>query len=221
MSLFSFDAFKSGANQLPPDKRGNLVLSLLKGLVSAVQYINDRFKDYREGKTATAWAIGTTYASGDIVKYGYSIYESTVSGNIGNTPSPASAFWYLRQQSFIGAQERILYSSSLKLFEYALNKQFGGTFRQLPSLPDIYIQTNSRFMPSFYVGLTSDRSSVVGTNVSHGMVGLASIAYSTAKNFTIYVPSALLATIAGEPQSIKNFVDLYNTIGLNYDIQSY
>jgi hypothetical protein len=39
------------------------------------------------------WSVGTTYAAGDIVNFGVSMWKSVQNNNIANTPGPSSSYW--------------------------------------------------------------------------------------------------------------------------------
>ncbi len=54
--------------------------------IAATQFALDQVVQYY-----AAWAIGTTYAAGDVVTYSRVAYISLIAGNVGNNPATASA----------------------------------------------------------------------------------------------------------------------------------
>lgn len=219
------NSFKNEVFRLmPPDKTTtktgaqSKMVNLLWALISEpLNWLNKlMFTDYAEGAAYITYNPASTYGIGDRVNYKKAIYESLQDNNIGKAPNLNTAYWYKRQDSFIGADERILFTDSKLLCEYALNKWFGGTFRQPPSTSDIYVLKNGNAVPTFIVG--SSTGSSVGLSTSSGFVGLG---YYTpvAADFTIKIPTALYPT--GGDQEVRDFADMLNSIENTYDIVQY
>jgi hypothetical protein len=110
-------------------------------------------------------------------------------------------------------KERILYNGQKLVLEYALNKKFGGVFRQLPGVSDIYI-TNGATQRSFLIGSSSSESSFIGLT-SSGYVGLNASTLS-GSNFIIKVPTGLATKI-----NITKFTNIYIPESLLFTIAFY
>lgn len=228
-SIYDRDYGQLVVDNLPPDKRvtndgvtQNKMVNWLKALVaSAVQWLHDLvYNDYRSGATYSAWSSTTTYNLNDIVNYKNAIYQSLSGSNLNNTPGPTSAYWMLRQSNFIGVEERILYNGQTIILTAALNKWFGGTFRQPPSTSDIYISMVAPSVQTFVVAPSDAGSSAVGTVSSSGFIGNTTV-INSATNMIINVPTALMSTITGGSNSIRKFANQYIAAGITYTIQTY
>lgn len=208
---------------LPPDKRYNKMVRWLQVILSPIQWLRNLwFGEYRTGSTAAAWSNASTYAKYARVIYKNSVFESLVSSNTAIPTDTTS--WMLVQSNFVGLSERILYTGQKLTFEYALNKWFGTTFRQPPSVSDIYITNNTVPIAPFRVGLTSAVSSSVGISSSTEFVGQTS-QYASAINFTINVPVAIYNALDSNPANrdkiFRAFADKYVAAGMVYQIQTY
>lgn len=222
MSIYNIGWLQKVIELLPPDKRFTKFVKWLYALVKPAEFNNNRiFVDYKTGATYTDWVAGT-YAKFAKVKYGQTIYESLVNGN--TIPPPNTDYWRVYQQNFIGVDERILYTHQKLTLEWALNKRFGTTFNQPPLVSVIYITTNVVINPPFVVGGDEPISSVV-YDVTGTEFIINSYTFSNFFNFTIYIPvavwTALSVDVAARDKIIRQFVDLYNTAGLTYNIVTY
>lgn len=208
MSKYDFNINNAATESLPPDKRYQKNVTFIQSLLSALQWVyNLFFKSYYEGSTASVYAPGT-YNYLDQVRYQKKIYLSLINDN---TDLPTTLNWVLIQDNFIGMKERILYNGSKLVLEYALNKQFDATFRQLPSTSDIYISNLPVSTEGFLVGQTIGSS--VGQTLSSGTIG-RSIPFIYLNNFQISIPIAIFALT--NEQAVRNFVNQYVPAGLNY-----
>jgi hypothetical protein len=222
MGFFDINYNQKTVELLPPDKRGNKMVAWVKSLLSQVQYCRDKILgDYKLGSSYSVWAAGT-YTKGQRVIYGQSVYECIVATTT-STPTTVSD-WRVYLQYFIGVDERIMYDHLKLTLEYALNKRFGTTFKQPPLVSDIYITTNTPNTNVFIVGSNENESSIVYIGNSNEVV-IDSYSFAIFNNYTIYIPSAVytaLGSTSSEREStVRNFADKYNTIGLNYNIQTY
>ena len=226
MSFFDI-TYTNVVNQLlPPQKRLPVWLGWMSSLVSPIQYLRDLFLgDYKNGINALPYNSATTYAKGSITLYtDKSVYECLISGtNSTNVPGIDTAHWFKRQDIFIGTDERLMYNSQIIVLEYALNNYF----RVSPAAANqIYINNTSVSSP-FLMGNTGPNSSNMTNNSAFAtsfMVNSPSFTSSTSQ-FTVFVPNAVLATLATlSPDQIKivrQFVDKYKLAGIQYSVIGY
>ncbi len=109
--------------------------------------------------------------------------------------------------------ERIQYNGSKVVLEYALNKQFGGTFRQPPLLSDIFTTKFPPVAAGLRVGLTEEYTSSVGLSGASDSVG-RSYPFAYINNFQLNIPTSLYTSDA----EIRNFVNKYVVFSINYTI---
>jgi len=222
MSIYDITYKDRIVELLPPDKRFINMVRWMQALVQQFQYLHtDVLKDYRTGSVYPNWTAGT-YAHLAKVVYGQSVYESLINGN---TAIPTnSAYWRLYENTFIGVETRVKFNAQDLVLTYALNLRFGTTFRQPPSVSDIYISTQ-------FVGVANFRSSDL-ENFSSNVSNFTSSEYikntddiTTYHNFIIYVPvavyNALDPLMVNNENIIRSFVNQYIPVGLTYLIQTY
>lgn len=204
-------------NMLPPNYREDKHVAWMRTQLAPMVWANDNFFDnYVNGDNQSEYNPLTTYAYQDRVKFNGAIYESQQNSNTGNAITDTD-WWVLYNPNFIGAYERIAYSASKLIFEFALNKKFGGVFRQPPNLSDIYITSNATVIQTFRVG--ESEGSTVGETISSDFVPATTVSYTVNTDFTINVLTSLYP--AGGDEEIRQFADLINTAGLTYDIVQY
>jgi hypothetical protein len=221
MSFYDFNISTAIQQLLPPDKRRNNLFALSKSIIAApLQWAhNNLFNTYLVGATCPNYSPGT-YNYKDEVIYNKQVYSSLINNN---TDAPTTNNWILISNTFLGVQERVLYNCSKLVFEYALNKEFGTTFRQpnsptSPTNSDIYISPLSAVPNGFCIGSTEAGSSSIGATTASSSIG-GTYPFVYLNNFTINVPSAVLT--AQTPQAIRSFANNYKAIGLNFTITSY
>lgn len=207
---------------LPPDKRGTKFVKWVYALVKPVFYNNYKlFTDYKVGDSYPNYAAGS-YSKFQRVIYGQLVYESLADSN---TALPTDTdFWRVYQTSFIGVDERVMYNHIKLTLEWALNKRFGTTFRQPPLVSDIYITTNVIPNPPFLIGGIEENSSISYADGSEEFI-INSYSFTGYYNYSINVPvavwTALSSVSSARDTIIRNFVDLYNTAGITYNIITY
>lgn len=222
MSIYDINYNTLATQTLPPDKRYTKMVAFVRILLSPLQYLNNLwFVGYRTGTTAPAYAAGT-YAKYAQVKYNKIVYESLIAGN---TALPTDTTkWKVVQENFIGLFERITYNGQKLVLEYALNKWFGTTFRQPPSVSDIYVSTNTIGTPFFRVG---DVETISSSSRNDGSSEFVINSYTVALqyNFTIFVPvavyNALDPLMANNEAIFRAFANKYIPAGLTYNITTY
>jgi hypothetical protein len=142
-------------------------------------------------------------------------------------------YWLPINKEFLGAKDRIRFTSQKVLFEYALNKWFDYSFVNPPlqsplnsaSNNTIYISANTINPNVFIMGQNLTNSSVVGVTYTDSKYFVGTAPSSFVQNdFTINyqlsaIPSYLTST-AFEKQ-IRAFADKLVLAGTQYNIQSY
>jgi hypothetical protein len=224
MSIYNLNFNQKAVELAPPDKRRPIFIKWVQSLLSQNQKLHTKiFIDYKTGATYANYVPSTPYAAGALVIYGESVYESLVNANT-TTPDDATK-WRIYQNSFIGVDERITYNHVKLSLEYALNKRFQTTFNQPPLISDIYITTNSKGINPFIVADTEAESSPSYRDGSTEFIVNSYTVGATFYNFTVYVPLAVyngVSTSAAARENIfRTFINRYNTIGINYNIQTY
>lgn len=203
---------------LPPNYRLDNDISWAIARIIPMIWANEMFfNDFIDGSSYPIYSSGTTYNYQDKAIYHKEVYMSLQDSNTGNDVTD-SDWWIKINNNFIGVYERVAYNATKLLFEYALNKYFGGTFAQPPSTSDIYITNVVTNAQSFVVGITEDGSSAVGTTTSTGFVGNTTV-FDAGVDFEINIPVSLYP--AGGDEEIRRFADLINTVGLTYNIVQY
>ena len=227
MAIYDANYYKQAAEALPPNKRMAKYLTWVFSLISPMQWL--RYVVFDVFKTGTTYAEYTagTYAAGNRVKYGRSYYESLIDGN---TDAPTTANWLLVADNFIGVDDRILFRSEKILFEYALNTWFNTdanpcTWSNVAGASTIYITNNAITTGFFRVGTTQDLSTYIGFTEVGEPIGNDGAAVTIQYAFTINIPTAVYTALGADPsireQTVRNFADKYNTVGLFYNIQTY
>jgi hypothetical protein len=227
MANYNVDFSKVWQNLMPPNKRLTKYLAWGKVLLYPLQWLHSRFFiDYKEGTIYLDWNNSTAYTKNTFVKYTdrgiYCCIENTTAGI---TPLNSN-YWYKTQDSFIGLTERMKYNSQKMIFEYALNRWFGLSFVQPPSLSPIYITNNTLDLNNFLVSSNDEDSSyaTLAGNFSLDFVGTTVTSYSQ-YSFTIYYPSSLPATLGITSTLLeKQIEELANKLkisGTLYNILSY
>ena len=219
-TIYDIDFNQQSIDQFPPDKRDPQPLALMQSLLYAAQWCRDLvIGSFKTGSTAPAYAPGS-YNIYDKVKFEKSIYECMVQGT---TNDPTNTIdWRLIQPNFIGVDERIKYNGQKLVLEWALNLQFDGVFRQ-PATglnSDIYITNIAASLDGFRVGQTEAGTGIssVGQTTSSDSIG-GVYPFVQINNFQINFPVALYALT--NESAVRNFVDKYLPISLNYIIATY
>lgn len=234
---------------LPVKKRMATHLAWLESLLSSNQWLADLlFIQYADGATYANWVASTPYAYLDRVTYvDGAVYElQKTSGLTSSTPPNVDANWIKVLDSFVGVRERARYNGQKLMMEYLLNRRFQvGAFslteweviwtggapvtQSAPPYTQIYIKGTNNSTTNFWLsdgdGLTSYMNAQGPGSLNY--LGNSYAAYTTIQ-FTIYVPSALYATIgANQPptvtadQAIRAVVDQYVYAGAIYQITQY
>lgn len=223
--LFDFDIDIVIPNLTAPIKRQPKYLAWLKSLTTPIQQAwQNLFVDYKTGSTYPDFDISTTYSIGDTViwtdKCIYMASSVTVLG-VGQDFSGVlpnnTVFWTKVNENFIGVDERVKYNSQRLLFEYALNRFFRTS--------GIYIENNFVTPTNvFAMGNSSQSSSYMPSNSIYQSDFMPDKpTYTTAiYDFTIFFPAADYAALGSSADLIiRSFADVYNLVGMQYDIQTF
>lgn len=214
--LYSANFNQVAIDLMPPDKRQPKNKGTLQAVFTAVQWARDLlFGSYKTGATALPYSTGT-YNLYDQVIFKKGVYESLIPNN---TTSPSNTTnWRLIQANFLGVDERVLFSAQKAILEYALNQRFGGQFRMPPatSHSDIWIQTLPAIAIGFLIG--NSKGSFIGNSKSSDSIGQGAT-FRQLTNFQINFLSALYTQTS--ESEVRDFVNLYNNLGLTYIIVPY
>lgn len=217
-NIYDIDYTQQTPELLPPDKRDLGTIAIVSAFLKSIQWVRDiLLTSYKTGATAAAYAAGT-YPKDAMVVYNKAVYLSLVAGNT-NLPTVTTS-WLLVQDNFLGTDQRVKFNGQKLVLEYALNLQFGGTFRPpgSSSLSDIYITNVAAVLDGFFVAQTEPYSESVGQSMSSNSVGLP-YPFVQTYNFQINITVALFA--ATTDKAIRNFVDKYIPVSINYIIVTY
>lgn len=229
----------------PPMYRQPNFISWLNALSSPLQFLQDEIfsNSYVNGSLAATYSNTTTYTPGDQVLYLNRQVWINLATASGIPPTiNATQSWYLYNQDYIGAEERVRYNSQVLLFEYALNRFFqtGVTPIVEPFNPGgIYIQGLSASLNRnpFLMGQTSLYSSTMrnsGTGNQNAYLGNAPFSGNLNFNgFTIFVPIAIANSLSTASITIvpiissasnviiRSFSDDYVLAGQQYNVATY
>jgi hypothetical protein len=213
--MYSTDYNDFAIQMLPPNYRLPSHEAWMKSQLVPMVWANDNFfEDFMNGSNYSAYSGATTYGYQDRVISDRAVYESLQASNTGNALTDGD-WWIKVQDNYIGVYERIKYNSTKLVFEYALNKWFGGTFRQPTNTSDIYITKNNTTIRTFVTGDTTE-ASAVGYDTSSGFVG-DTINYTSNVDFTINIPTSLYTS----DENIQQFVNNIIAVEATYDIIQY
>lgn len=223
MGIYIYSVNFISEKLLPPAIRGVKHLSWLKVILKPIQTLWEYiFVDYKDGSNYSIYDNSTAYSKWQrVVYFDKRVYECIQDTTPGINCDDID-YWNKINDNFIGASERVRYSSQKITFEYALNKWFF-----VPDTdPQIYIVNNIIAGSGFIMGATGLYSSAMASS-SVFSTSFMGTTYSlvTSYDYTIYVPilvfNAQGTTIANREQSIRNFADKYNLVGMSYNVVTY
>jgi hypothetical protein len=210
MSLYTIDFNNKVIELLPPDKRQPKIVRWLQSLISPLVYQNNKILiDYKTGGFYPQWADGNSYDAGTIINYFGTLYISLVDGN-GDTPP--SGNWGVYLPTSIGTDTRLLFTGQKLVLEYALNINFGTTFRQPPDTSDIYIRNVSSSV-AFLVAETDANSNLYAGETTGNYIGSRQTMYFPTGNVFINYPSDLIDTNPNIETEILSFFNKYAPFG--------
>jgi hypothetical protein len=230
MSIFDLSLPILTERLTPPLKRQPKFLAWLRALTAPLQWVADNTLDYyAEGDYSADWDVATQYTVYDRIKYtDGSIYEAIAVPPISTIPTN-TAYWYKVNESWVGVNERVKYNSQGLLFEFAINKHFGSTFRQpnhvsTPTRSDIYFANTSGNDP-FIIGIDSTISDAVFVSESFASSAVYENYTININNFTLYVNNATFIGLGTTNEireaKIRSFANKYIIAGMTYTVTSY
>jgi hypothetical protein len=231
---YYIDWYQYLQNLLPVNKRLNKFIVFGKVLVSQIKWLHiNIFSYFYDGATFSYWDISISYTKGTYIKgLDKSIYYCIADSPAGQTVYDVN-YWLPINSEFIGAKDRVRFTSQKVIFEYALNTWFDYTFQNPPlqsplnsvSNNTIYISANTINPNVFVIGQNLTNSSVVGVTYTDSkyFVGLPPSSF-VQNDFTINyqlsaIPSYLTSTEF--EKQIRAFADKLVLAGTQYNIQSY
>jgi hypothetical protein len=228
MSIYNVDYDQTSLELYPSHKRRDILLQKIYSLVKPLNDLNLFFQFFREGGSFSAYSGATTYTFGQYIQYQRRIYlrnEVTTDYVAGISPLN-STYWTLILQSFIGADERVKFGPQKIIYEFALNKIFGTTFRQPPAVSDVYIENLNSSDDAFYVGeLDTDTAMVAQTDQESIFFVTENDPVSDEKDYAIYVPvavwTALAPTGTERDAIITSVANKYRLVGYTFEIITY
>jgi hypothetical protein len=228
MSIYNIDFEQCALELYPSHKRKTVLLQKIYSLVKPLNDLALFFQFYREGGSFSSFNPGTVYTYGQYIQYQRRIYlknEVTDDYVAGITPLNTT-YWTLILSSFIGADERVKFGPPKIVYEFALNKIFGTTFRQPPLISDIYIENLNTTDDALYVGeLDTDTAMVSQTDQESIFFVTENDPVQNEKDYSINVPVAVwtaLAPTGSERDAIITSVALkYRLVGYNFEVNTY
>lgn len=219
-NIYDIDYDQAAVDLLSPDKRSEENIAILSAQLKAIQWSRDNILGtIKQGSTAPAYSAGP-YPIYYQVTYNKAVYESKIAANM-DLPT-VEASWRLIAPNFIGLDERIKYNGQKITLEWALNKEFGGVFRQPVTAmnSDIYIVNVGAELAGFRIGQTEAGTDVssIGQTTSSDSIG-GTYPWVNVTNFTIMFLASLYS--ATNEQAVRNFVNKYIPTSLKYTITVY
>jgi len=203
-------------------------LAWAKVFTAPIQYLWEKFIDWKDGQEYQAFNGLAVYQRGDRITYTDNvtyerIYQSATLPVSGQPPDAFPQYWQVVNENFIGAKERIKYNSQIIVLEYALNKFFRNTLAVAPTT-QIYI-VNTPVVSNFFVGQTGDYSSKIPNLSQYQTDYVPNVPTINAYDFTIMFPVALYTSLGptanDREKRVRKFVDKYKLSGITYTITTY
>lgn len=216
--IYDIDFSKQAEDLMPPDKRPSKFM--WAAIMVVLQWCRDLvLGSFKTGATAAPWAAGA-YNMFSQVKYQNGVWYALKDTSA--TPGTDATAWLQIQKNFLGADERVKYSGVSLVLEYALNHEFGGTFRQpgSSSRSDIYCVRIGPELTGFRIGDAdgSGGGSALGANNTTDSIG-GPLPFAQLHSFTIMILTALYTATTEE--AIRDFVNIYIPVSINYTITTY
>lgn len=210
-----------------PTRRKPKFAAFLHSLMKPLQWLRDLFFiEYATGSynLYSLYDPLNGYSFGDRVIYtDNKVYEYIFATPGAGIIPTNTAHWTVIVDNFIGLNERLKYTSQIIAFEYMLNRWF----RNIGATDQIYIGNNNNIQYVFVMGQSGPTSSNMAVNSlsSTSFMGLNPTFSGTQYNFTIYVPSALFATLGTNPinqeNAVRSFADQFVLAGILYNVLTF
>jgi hypothetical protein len=225
MTNYDFDNQQVGEQLDVPALRKPRNLAWSRVFTAPIQYLWEKFMDWKDGYEYPAFNGLAVYQRGDRITYTDNvtyerIYQDPNFPVSGQPPDGFPQYWQVVNDNFIGAVERRKYNGQIIMLEYALNRWFRNP---LPA-NQIYI-VNNVTNSNFWVGNTGAYSSTVPNLSQYSTSYVANANTVNQYDFTVMVPSALYTSLGPDANTrekrVRKFVDKYKISGISYDIQTY
>jgi hypothetical protein len=218
MSIYNLDFKQRLIDWLPPDKRMTKFVKFLQSLAVSIKLLGFKiFNDYKLGSAYPILESGDSYGVGEKVNYRGVVYESLTEYNI---TLPPDVSWRLYLPSFLGVDQRILFTSQKLSLEYAMNLRFNKTFRQPPAVSDIYITLLAIVKIDGLVGETEPYTPLlVGDNNGKYVGGTSTTRYQYGYQMQINCPAVM--STGGIEAELKQFVNTILPASIKYIVEYY
>lgn len=195
-------------------------------LVTPIQWLSDlSIVDYRTGIiNLPIWSDTDVYTKGDMVIWlDGSVYEALEYANVGESPIYTPNKWYKVLDTYVGAEERVLFDGQTTILEYALNIFMGTTFVQPDYLnptnrSDVYINNLDTDDNSFLVGESSPDTSFVATDTYLLDDFVGEDFNSNSINFTVFYPVTFTTS---QIQRLRSYTEKYKLYGTTPNYVAY
>lgn len=227
MSIFDVNFSKLAVEILPTHKRTDIT-EVTDSIVEPLNDLNIIFKWFREGNTAGQYNPATTYIFGSVLKYSRKVYlknEVTTGYTAGIIPTNTTYFVRI-SENFIGIAERLMYRPDKLVLEYALNRIFETTYRDLPLVSDIYIQNVNTSDVNFGIGEVDGDTAQIGETDPLSLYFISENDFVAGEtDFIVYVPlavyNALASTDVERTAILTDVIEKYRLTGYTFKIQTY
>lgn len=228
--FFDCDYSQQSLELIPVAKRKPAHIAWMGLFDTYMQMLHDLiFEYYANGETASPdYSGASTYLIYQRVKFtDGAIYEAIQDVPI-STPPTDTDYWVKVLDTWIGFRERRKYKFQTVLMEFILNKHFDTTMSYRPTLPDIYIETNTlNNIPGVYFFNNSENQpQYIFNNAESSPFYLWNTdEYLPEYDFTVFVPvavwTALGATAEERDAVIQWEVDKYKFASIKNNIETY
>lgn len=224
MGIFDITYNLQTRRLLPPFKRLPNWLAWMTSLVAPIQWLSNwSITYYRTGIYGlNQYNSSATYAKGACV-YGLdgSVYEALEDISSGYPLTGEN--WCKVLDTFVGAEERVLFNGQTVTLEYALNVFLGTQFIQPDfndplTRSDIYIDTLDTDDDSALIGATTPDTLFVGADSSLIDDWVTDDYSSNGVNFTVFYPSSLTTR---QVERLMSYTEKYKLYGTTPNYVSY
>ena len=227
MTNYDFDNQQVGEQLDVPELRKPKNLAWTRVFTTPIQYLWDKFMDWKDGNEYQAFNALAIYSRGMRITYVDNITYEFIFENptaiAGLPPDGFPQYWQVVNENFIGAVERVKYNGQIIMLEYALNRWFRNTLAVAPTT-QIYIVNNTT-NSNFWVGETGAYSSTVPKLSQYSTSYVANANTVLQYDFTVMFPVALYTALGPNANTrekrVRKFVDKYKISGINYNINTY
>lgn len=237
MSIYDYNLNLATLQLTPPLKRKPNRLAFYGIFDTVLQRLHDGFFDrYADGDASVDWVSGGTYSYEDRVRdIDNAIYELiTISGVTGLTTNPKddTTNWIKVQNVFIGARERVQYTSQKIFIEYALNRFFKVGAPTLPftgasHTTQIWISNANNPQTNFWLsnGGNGSLTSYMSNTPQFQKYFLGNSYSYDPNSFTIHVPVAVFNALGPDNATregiIRSIADKQVQCGKIYAVVTY